>query len=126
MRSVLVPTIGYPPGGEPDWKNSAVHETEVSAACLGDDSGRADFLKLVENQEWVARTFRERFDQGIHRSHRFFAGKNRTFFKTVDVLPDQLSRLIQQHRKLFRICDWTRGRLFFTHHNSGPRNIKRA
>src|SRR5262245_45156094 len=126
MRSVLVPDITHPPGGEPDWKNSAVHETEVSAACLGDDSGRTYFLKLVENQEWVARIFRERFDQGIHRSQRFFAGKNRTLFKTADVFPGKLPRFIEQQRKAFRICDWTRGRLFFTHHDSGPRNIKRA
>src|SRR5206468_11237743 len=57
MRSVLVPNIGHPPGGEPDRKNSPVHETEVSVACLSDDSRRADFLELIENEEWVARIF---------------------------------------------------------------------
>src|SRR5215831_13747444 len=110
MRSVLVPDIRHPPGGEPDWKSSAVHETEVSAACLSDDSRCADFLELIENQEWVARIFRERFDQGVHRSQRFSAGKNRTLFKTVDVLPGKLPRLIEQQRKRFRICDSTHAR----------------
>jgi len=33
---------------------------------------------------------------GIHRSQRFFAGKNRTLFKTVDVLPGELLGLIEQ------------------------------
>ncbi len=68
MRGVLVPDIGHPPGGEPDRKNSAVHETEVSAGCLSDDSRRADLLELIENQEWVARIFGERFDERMHRS----------------------------------------------------------
>ena len=57
MRSVWVPDVGHPPGGEADRKNSAVHETEVAAVCLSDDSRRADFLELIENQEWVARIF---------------------------------------------------------------------
>src|SRR5262245_51240231 len=34
MRRVLVPNIGHSPGGEPDRKSAAVHETEVSASCL--------------------------------------------------------------------------------------------
>ena len=51
MRSILVPDIGHPPGGEPDRESSAVHETEISAACLSDDSRRADFLELIENEE---------------------------------------------------------------------------
>src|SRR5215469_13135292 len=46
MRSVLVPNVGHPSGGEPHRKSSAVHETKVSAARLIDDSGRADLLKL--------------------------------------------------------------------------------
>src|SRR5262249_13788000 len=96
MRSVLVPDIGHPPGGEPDWKSSAVHETEVSAVCLSDHSRRADFLELIDNQERIARIFWERFDQRIHRSHRFFAVKNRTLFQTIDVLPGKLPRLIEQ------------------------------
>ena len=50
MRSILVPHIGHPSGGESDRQYSAVHETEVSAAGLSDDSGRADFLELIENQ----------------------------------------------------------------------------
>src|SRR5947207_15018259 len=111
MRSVLVPDIGHPPGGEPDRKNSTVHETEVAAVCLSDDSRRADFLELIENQEWVARIFGERFNQGMHRLQRFFAGKNRTFFKTVDVVPGKLPRLVEQQGKLFTICDSTHGRL---------------
>ena len=111
MRSVLVPDIGHPPGGEPDRKNSAVHETEVAAACLSDDSRRADFLELIENQEWVARIFGERFNQSLHRLQRFFAGKNRTFFKTVDVMPGKLPSLVEQQWKLFTICDSTKGRL---------------
>src|SRR5207248_1833575 len=111
MRSVLVPDIGHPPGGEPDRKNSTVHETEVSTARLSDDSRRADFLELIENHEWVARIFGERFNQGMHRLQRFFAGKNRTLFKTVDVLPGKLPRLIEQQWKLFTICDSTHGRL---------------
>src|SRR5215467_4466079 len=116
MRSVLVPDIGHPPGGEPDRKSSTVHETEVSAACLSDDSRRADFLELIENQEWIKGIFRERFDQGIHRSQRFFAGKNRTLFETVDVLPGKLPRLIEQQRKRFTICDSTcRGLMFIRH-----------
>src|SRR5262249_24091173 len=105
-----------PPGGEADWKNSAVHETEVSAVCLSDHSRRADFLELIENQERIARIFRERFDQGVHRSQRFFARKNRTLFKAVDVLPGKLPRLIEQQRKRFRICDSTHGRVFFCWH----------
>jgi hypothetical protein len=52
----------------PTGKNSAVHETEVSAACLSDDSRRADLLEPIENQEWVARIFGERFGEGVHRS----------------------------------------------------------
>src|SRR4051794_21045137 len=96
MRSVLVPDVGHPPGGEPDGKNSAVHETEVAAVGLSDDSRRADFLKLIENKEWVARIFGERFNQGIDRLQRFFAGKDWTFFKTVDVLPGKLPRLVEQ------------------------------
>src|SRR3954466_13453524 len=96
MRSVLVPGIGHPPGGEPDRKTSAVHETEVAAVCLSDDSRRADFLELIENEEWIARIFGERFDQGLHGVQRFFAGKNRTFLKTVDVVPGKLSRLVEQ------------------------------
>src|SRR5438132_2445997 len=111
MRSVLVPDIGHPPGGEPDRKNPTVHETEVAAVCLSDDSRRADFLELIENQEWVARIFGERFNQGMHRLQRFFAGKNRTFFKTVDVVPGKLPRLVEQQGKLFTICDSTHGRL---------------
>src|SRR5204863_9966521 len=132
MRSVLVPDIGHPPGGEPDRKNSAVHETEVAAACLSDDSRRADFLELIENQEWVARIFGERFNQGMHRLQRFFAGKNRTFFKTVDVVPGKLPRLVEQQWKLFTICDSTKGRLFVCDHIienrlTGPRyNSTRA
>src|SRR5207253_11213816 len=113
MRSVLVPDIRHPPGGEPDRKSSAVHETEVSAGCLSDDTRRADFLELIENQEWIARIFRERFDQGVHRSQRFFAGKNRTLFKTVDIFRGKLSRLIEQQCKLFTISDSTHGRLRF-------------
>src|SRR5206468_12219619 len=111
MRSVLVPDIGHPPGGEPDRKNSTVHETEVAAVCLSDDSRRADFLELIENQEWVARIFGERFNQRMHRLQRFFAGKNRMFFKTVDVVPGKLPRLVEQQWKLFTICDSTKGRL---------------
>src|SRR3954451_17837848 len=101
MRSVLFPGIGHPPGGETDRKSSAVHETEVSAVCLSDDSRRADFLELIENQEWITGIFGQRFDQGIHRSQRFFIWKNRTRFKTVDVLTGKLPRLIEQQRKLF-------------------------
>ena len=37
----------------------------------------------------------------------FFAGKNRTFFKTVDVLPSKLPRLVEQQWKLVTICDST-------------------
>src|SRR5438874_5262810 len=111
MRSVLVPDIGHPPGGEPDRKNSTVHETEVAAVCLSDDSRRADFLELIENQEWVARIFGERFNQGMHRFQRFFSGKKRPFFKTVDVVPGKLPRLVEQQWKLFTICDSTKGRL---------------
>src|SRR5437764_5311606 len=59
MRSVLVPDIGHLPGGEPARKNSAVNETEVAAACSSDDSRRADFLELIQNQKWVARIFGE-------------------------------------------------------------------
>jgi hypothetical protein len=44
----------------------------------------------------IAAIHLEWFDQGIHRSQRFFAGKNRTLFKTVDVLPGKLPRLIEQ------------------------------
>jgi hypothetical protein len=33
---------------------------------------------------------------GIHRSQRFFAGKNGTLFKSVDVLPGKPPRLIEQ------------------------------
>src|SRR5262245_47550061 len=116
MRSVLVPNICHPPGGEPDGKNSAVHETEVAPGCLGDHSRRADFLKLVENQQWVAWTFGERFNEGMHRSQGFFARKNRTFFKAVDVMPGKLPRLVEQQWKLFTICDSTHGRLFVCHH----------
>src|SRR5204862_6228385 len=132
MRSVLVPDIGHPPRGEPNRKNSAVHETEVAAVCLSDDSRRADFLELIENQEWIARIFWERFNQGVHRLQRFFAGKNRTFFKTVDVLPGKLPRFVEQQWKLFTICDSTHGRLFVCHHIienrlTGPRyNSTRA
>src|SRR5439155_21221241 len=96
MRSVLDPDLRHPPGGEPDGKSSAVHETEVSAGCLSDDTRRDDFLELIENQEWINRIFREGFDKGVHRSQRFFAGKNRTLFETVDVLPGKLPRLIDQ------------------------------
>src|SRR5262245_3657346 len=117
MRSVLVPDISHPPGGEPDRKSSAVHKTEVSAACLTHHSGRADFLEMIENQEWVARIFRERFNQGMHCLQRFFAGKNRTFFKTVDVLPGKLPRLVEQQWKLLTICDSTHGRFFVCHHS---------
>src|SRR3954470_19491575 len=116
MRSVLVPDIGHPPGGNPDRKSSAVHETEVAAVSLSDDSRRADFLELIENQKWIARIFGERLNQGIHRLQRFFAGKNRTFFETVDVLPGKLPRLVEQQRKLFTICDSTNGRLLVCHH----------
>src|SRR3954447_18429563 len=105
MRSVLVPGIGHPPGGETDRKSSAVHETEVAAVCLSDDSRRADFLELIENQEWVVRILGERFNEGIHPLQRFSAGKNRTFFKTVDVLRGKLSRLVEQQWKSFTICD---------------------
>src|SRR6188474_2172373 len=116
MRSVLVPDIGHPPGGKPDRKNSAVHKTEVSAICLSDHTRRADFLELIENKEWVARIFGERLNQGIHSSQRFFAGKNRTFFKTVDVLAGKLPRLVEQQWKLFTICDSTQGRLLVCRH----------
>ena len=64
MRSVLVPDIGHPPGGEPNRKNSAVYETEVSAGCLSDGGRRADLLELIENQEWIARIFREAVQPG--------------------------------------------------------------
>src|SRR5437588_754097 len=47
----------------------------------------------------------------MHRLQRFFAGKNRTFFKTVDVVPGKLPRLVEQQWKLFTICDSTHGRL---------------
>ncbi len=76
----------------------------------------ADFLELIENQEWVARIFGERFDQVIHRSQGFFAGKNRTLFKTVNVPPGKLPRLVEQQWKLFAICDSTHGDLFVCCH----------
>jgi hypothetical protein len=63
---------------------------------LSDHSRRADFLELIENQEWIARIFRERFDQRIHGSQRFFAGKNWMLFETIDVLPGKLPRFIEQ------------------------------
>ena len=40
------------------------------------------------------------------------AGKNRTFFKRLDVLPRKLPRPLEQQWKLFTICDSTHGRLF--------------
>jgi len=46
----------------------------------------------------------------------FFAGKNRTFFKTVDVLPSKLPRPVEQQWKLFTICDSTHGALFVCHY----------
>jgi hypothetical protein len=116
MSRVLVPDIGHPPCGEPDWKYPAVHETEVSTSCLSDDSGRADFLELIQNKEWVARIFGERFDQSIHRSQGSFVGKNRTFFKTVDVLPSKLPRPVEQQWKLFTVCDSTHSGLFVCHY----------
>ena len=36
---------------------------------------------------------------------------HRTFFKTVDVVPGKLPRLVEQQWKLFTICDSTKGRL---------------
>src|SRR5262245_30422992 len=101
MCSVLIPDIGHPPRGEPDRKNSAVHETEVSTACLTTDRWATDFLQLIENHEWVARIFRERFHQGLHGSQRFFGRKHRTSFTTVNVLRGKLPRLIKQQRQLF-------------------------
>ena len=83
----------------------------VAAVCLSDDSRRADFLELIENQEWVARIFGERFYQGMHRLQRFFAGKKPTFFKTVDLPPGKLPRLVEQQWKRFTIRDSTKGAL---------------
>src|SRR5262249_4012330 len=113
MRSVLVPDIGHPSGGEPNRKNSAVHETKVSAGCLINGSRRADLLQSIENQEWIAWIFGERFNQGVHRSQRFFAGKNRTFFKATDILPGKLPPPVQQQWKCFKICNATHGCLRF-------------
>jgi hypothetical protein len=56
--------------------------------------------------------FGERFAQRMHCSQRFFAGKNRTFFKTLDVLPSKLPRLVEQQWELSMICDSSHGRLF--------------
>src|SRR5262245_33577781 len=116
MRSILVPCIGHPSGGESHRQYSTVHETEVSAAGLSDGSGRADFLELIENKEWIAWILWERFDQSIHGSQRFFAGKDRTFVQTLDVLPGKLSRLVEQQRKLFEICNSTHSVLFVCHY----------
>jgi hypothetical protein len=44
------------------------------------------------------------------------AGKNRTFFKRLDVLPSKLPRLVEQQWKLCTICDSTHGRLFVCHY----------
>jgi len=53
-------------------------------------------IRCDENHQWIARIFRERFDWGVHRPQRFFAGKNRTLFESVDVIPGKLPRLIEQ------------------------------
>ena len=46
----------------------------------------------------------------------FFAGKNRTFFKRLDLLPSKLPRLVEQQRELSTICDSTHGALFVCHY----------
>ncbi len=46
----------------------------------------------------------------------FFAGKNRTFFKRLDLLPSKLPRPVEQQWKLFTICDSTHGALFVCHY----------
>ena len=46
----------------------------------------------------------------------FFAGKNRTFFKRLDLLPSKLPRLVEQQRELSTICDSTHVRLFVCHY----------
>ena len=56
------------------------------------------------------------FEQSMHCSQGFFAGKSRTFFKTVDVLPSKLPRPVEQQWKLFTICDSTHGALFVCHY----------
>src|SRR5262249_43706633 len=116
MRRVLIPDIGHPSRSEANRKISAVHETEVSPGCLSHRSVRPDFLELFENQEWVARIFRERFVQCTQCAQRFFGWENRTFFKTVDVLSGELPRLVEQQRKAFTICDSTGGRLSVCRH----------
>ncbi|PYJ11141.1 MAG: hypothetical protein DME93_10245 [Verrucomicrobia bacterium] len=57
-----------------------------------------------------------RLEQSMHCSQGFFAGKNRTFFKTVDVLPSKLPRPVKQQWKLSTICDSSHGRLFVCHY----------
>jgi len=54
----------------------------------------------------------EWFEQSMYCSQGFFAGKNRTFFKRLDVLPSKLPRLVEQQWELFTICDSTHGALF--------------
>ena len=44
------------------------------------------------------------------------AGKNRTFVKRLDVFLRKLPRLVEQHWKLFTICDSTHGRLLVCHY----------
>jgi len=46
----------------------------------------------------------------------FFAGKNRTFFKGLDVLPSKLLRLVEQQWELSTICDSSHGRLLVCHY----------
>jgi hypothetical protein len=46
---------------------------------------------MLDVERWTFSV--RRFDQRIHRSQRFFAGKHRTLCKTVDVLTGKLPRL---------------------------------
>ena len=65
MRGVLVPDVRHPSGGESNRKNSAVHETKITAGSLIDRRARSDFVKSLKNGERITRIFRKRSVYGI-------------------------------------------------------------